>query len=236
MTTATLEDERINFNQKTAKLAKVIDTYGIKSPEFEKYKKKHCNNKFGLLYIYKRFGIKSNIFYQYIKPFLIKQMGRFTYNPITEDILTDCYVHLVNAHCGCWITKKGQRVWKDAWVDNMETISPSKWINFIITICRSTVSKRDYHFNKHNLEISHNDRLDDMLSNSRIDTLNYSSYSMKHFIFENSMQQHIDELIENKPANNVLYSMIQWSLLEEDEVFQAPTYFNLGGSNAKVNE
>lgn len=228
----TLEEETISFNQKTAKLAEIIDIYGVNSPEFESYRKKHCNNKFGLLYIYRRFGIKSNIFFKYIKPFLIKQMNRFTYNPVTDDTISECYIHLVNAHCGYYTNKldsKGNRIWKDAWVDDMNTISPSKWINFIITICRSTVSGRDYHSNKHNLEISHNDRIDDFLGHSLIDNFNYSSFSMKHFIFEKSMQSHLEELMSNRPSNNVLYNMIQWSILENDEVAQAPTSYKLLG-------
>ena len=77
--------------------------------------------------------------------------------------------------------------------------------------------------------MSHNDRLDDHLSNSLIDKLNYSSYSMKHFIFEQSMREHLEEILEHKPANNVIYAMIQWSLLEEDEVAQAPTSYKLVG-------
>lgn len=229
---ACCDNETKIFNQKTAKLAEVIDTYGINSQEFKTYSRKHCNNKYGLLYIYRRFGIKSTVFFNYIKPFLIKQMSRFTYNLITDDTLAECYIHLVNAHCG-FLTDKldnnGNRIWKDAWVDNMETISPSKWINFIITICRSTVSGRDYHLNKHNLEISHNDRIDDFLGHSIISNLNYANYSMKHFIFETSMQEHLDELLCNRPANNVLYTMIQWNLLEEDEVAQLPTSFILSG-------
>ena len=56
---------------------------------------------------------------------------------------------------------------------------------------------------------------------------------MKHFIFENSMKEHLQEILENKPANNVIYAMIQWSLLEDDEVEQAPTSYRLAGETCQ---
>lgn len=222
-------EETINFNKKTAKLAGIIETYGCNSVEFDNYRKKHAGNKYGLLYIYRKYGIKSQVFFNFVKPFIVKQMKRFTYNDLDEDLIIACYIHMVNAHCGYYTYKKGVKVFVPPYVQDMNTISPSRWINFLVTICRSTVCNRDYHLKKHNLEMSHNDRLDDHLSNSLIDRLNYSSYSMKHFIFEQSMQEHLEEVLEHKPANNVIYAMIQWSLLEEDEVAQAPTSYRLAG-------
>lgn len=148
-------------------------------------------------------------------------------------MITACYIHLVNAHCGYHtVDKKGNPIFVEPYVEDMNTISATRWINFIITICRSTVGNRDYHRNKHNLEMSYNDRLDDHISNSFLENLDYANYTMRHFIFENSMKQHLDELFENKPVNNVLYNMVQWSLLEDDEVFQAPTSYRLAGANA----
>ena len=237
MTVAVLEldEEALNYNTKTAKLAEVIDTYGIDSPEFEKYKKRHGCNKYSLLFIYKKYGIKSHVFFQFIKLFIIKQMKKFTYNDFDDDLVIACYIHMVNAHCGYYSDKldeNGNKVWVAPYVDDMSTITATRWINFLITICRSTVCNRDYHLNKHNLEMSHNDRLDDHLSNAFLENLDYANYSMKHFIFEKSMQEHLSELFENKPVNNVLYAMVQWSLLEEDEIMQTPTSYNLVGSYA----
>ena len=226
------DEETLNYNQKTAKLASIVDTYGCNSKEFENYRKKHAGNKYSLLFIYRKYGIDSPVFYNYIKPFIVKQMKRFTYNGLDEDLITACYIRMVNAHKGYLsdkLDKEGNRIYVKPYVDDMNTITATKWINFLVTICRSTVCNRDYHLNKHNLEMSHNDRLDDHLSNSLIDRLNYSNYSMKHFIFEKSMQEHLNEIMEHKPANNVIYSMIQWSLLEDDEVEQAPTSYELVG-------
>lgn len=222
------------YEQKTAKLKEVIDNYGVSSPEFKAYQKKHTSNKFGLLYLYRRFGIKSKVFFEYIRPFIIKQMNRFTYNEFDDDLINACYIHMVEAHCGGYtdkIDKDGNRIWKDAYVDDMNTISATKWINFLITICRSTVCNRDYHYNKHSLEISHNDRLDDALDNSRLDSLNYSSYSFNHFIFENSLKEHLNEIFKYKPSNSVLYNLVQWNIAGDDLIAQQPTSYNLGGTS-----
>lgn len=225
------------YERKTAKLKEVIDTYGVNSEEFKNYQKKHTSNKYGLLYIYRRFGIKSKIFFEYIRPFIIKQMNRFTYNDFDDDLVSACYIHMVEAHCGGYSEKIDKttgekiKVWKDAYVDDMETISATKWINFLVTICRSTVCNRDYHFNKHAIEISHNDRLDDALGNSRLDSLNYSSYSFKHFIFENSLKEHIEEIFRYKPSNSVLYNLVQWNLAGDDLDAQQPTSYNFGGKD-----
>lgn len=234
--TKILDEETLNYNQKTAKLAEIVEKYGCKSPEFDNYRKKHAGNKYGLLFIYRKYGIKSGVFYNFIKPFIIKQMKRFTYNELDEDIVTACYIHMVNAHCGYYSDKldeNGKRIFVKPYVNDMNTITATRWINFLVTICRSTVCIRDYHKNKHDLEMSHNDRLDDHLSNSFLEKLNYANYSMKHFIFENSMREHLQEILENKPANNVIYAMIQWSLLEDDEVEQAPTSYRLAGETCQ---
>lgn len=225
-----LDKETIDYQTKTKKLAEIIDSYGIDSAEFKSYRRKHTCNKYTLLYIYRRYGIKSHIFFQFIKPFLIKQMSRFTYNEIDDDMVSACYIHLVNAHCGYYSGEGQNRVFIEPYVDDMNTISASRWINFIITICRSTVGNRDYHRKKHNLEMSYNDRLDDHLSNSFLESLDYANYSMKHFIFENSMKEHLEELFNNKPVNNILYSMVQWSLMEDAEVYQQPTNYRMVGN------
>ena len=226
-------NETAEFKEKTKKLAEVINTYGINSKEFENYRRKHTSNKWGLMYIYKKFGIKSSVFYTYIKPFIVKQMSRFSYIEFDDDLVIDCYTRMLVAHCGGYSSNKkdknGNPVYIEPYVDDMNTITVDKWINFLITICRSTIASRDYHYNKHLLEVSDNERLEDIICNSKIEKLSYFQFSLKNFIFENSMQKHIQEILEFKPANNLFLNLINWDLLESDESEQRETQYQLLG-------
>lgn len=174
----------------------------------EKIKKKRTRrNKEELFEILETYGVKSQEFYNYIEPFLIKTIHKFTYADFDESLINDCYVAIVKAYCGYYKVVKGDKVFVPPYFSREKCSHP---INFLITLCRNQVTLYDYHRNKQQLELERNTTLDNISDTDSLDNRNYSVYTFNKFLFNDSFNKYIHETLKLKPTNNILYNYLQW--------------------------
>ena len=165
-------------------------------------------NKKELFEILDTYGAKSVEFYNYVKPFIVSNIGRFL-SPdlqVDESLIQDCYAAIIRGFCGGYTCKYGKWVWVDAYFDRTKCQDP---INFIITLIRGPVSLRNYHGLKHYHEL---EKSEDFFFNLRANETKKEilKYDFQQFEFSPDMDDHIKEIFKLEPQNNLLYSLVHW--------------------------
>lgn len=180
--------------------------------------KRKKRNKEELFAILDEYGVRSAEFYNYVEPFIINNIRKFTYGDVDQALVNDCYLSIVKAYNGYYKISGGEKIFVAPYFNKDKCKSP---INFIITLCRNQVTLYNYHKNKQQLELEKSEVLDNFGDkNSSLDTNNYFTYTFNNFIFDNDFLRHLQEVVRLKPVDNIFYNFLKWEDLSNTEDFQ----------------
>ena len=197
----------------------------------EKFKKLSKDKRIEKLQqVYDKYGVRSNEFFEQVKPFIMWTIYRNLRGmPTTylEDLVNNAYEELIIAFEGGHTTHYNKAVQKDPIYLNNEYYIKYKNIGeFVMTVIGSSVSK--YRSKNFRRQVAYEDASLDIS-----ERINYTNFEETHnlnydiedpiytiyfnnFKFNDALLDHLRLLKITKPKNNVLYNFMLWKELSNN--------------------
>ena len=179
-----------------------------------------------LLNIIETKGVRSNEFFNFVRPFIMKTIHRYVpYDLVTDDLVHDCFIKTIIAFEGGYQYKgkERKRIWKEKYFDSSKCKNVG---NFIFTICRNEASR----FLEKQIKIDQCDDLDNELfrldegykdssnnfsAGNSTDVIDFN-FKFNRIAFNDEFNKHLNNIMLNEPRNNLLYNLYLWGTNDDN--------------------
>ena len=191
----------------------------------EKFKKLSKDKRIEKLQeVYDKYGVKSNEFFEQVKPFIMWTIYRNLRGmPTTylEDLVNNAYEELIIAFDGGNTTHYNVAIYKPPIYNTEEYFKKYKNIgDFVMTVTGSSVSKyRSKNFRRQAAWEDNNEDISERVNFTNFEENNNLNYFIqepiytiyfKSFEFNDELLEHLKMLKMTKPKNNILYNYMLW--------------------------
>lgn len=173
-----------------------------------------------LLNIIETKGVRSNEFFTFVRPFIMKTIHRYVpYDLVTDDLVHDCFIKTIIAFEGGYQYKgkARKRIWKEKYFDSSKCKNVG---NFIFTICRNEASRflekqiqvdqcDDIDKELFRLDEGHKDASKNFITKNTTDLIDFN-FKFKRILFNDEFNKHLNNIIVHEPINNLLYNLYLW--------------------------
>lgn len=173
-----------------------------------------------LLNIIETKGVRSNEFFTFVRPFIMKTIHRYVpYDLVTDDLVHDCFIKTIIAFEGGYQYKgkARKRIWKEKYFDSSKCKNVG---NFIFTICRNEASRflekqiqvdqcDDIDRELFRLDEGHKDASKNFITKNTTDVIDFN-FKFKRILFNDEFNKHLNNIIIHQPINNLLYNLYLW--------------------------